>query len=669
MGRTKIFSPVIIVGAMVCALLVFIRCRIDNILPEKWVQAWSSPPVEYRPLQIVHGADIRNKAVYFRDTCGLGGVVCNVPFGDNYLRSEADWKVYVEGVKAMQDHGLRVWIYDEDGYPSLSAGGRVLGADPSLQSLEMVYDKDSKDPFYVRPCYEYTHSCNNYYVARRYPNPLNPKAPEKFIELTHQAYFKHLGPALFGRVEAFFTDEPSMMAVNLGPLSEDVRKNVRVIDPLDPGKKNLPMISWVENLPELYREEYGEDLMASIASLFMGDQEKDKGIRQKFWSLLAELDKKNYYDAIQSWCKTMREKNNGQGPVSSGHGLREEYPAIHVPIDGNKLLVSTGFDIPGLDQLSSDPSNWSGDAWMAAFFPNSAAMLTGHRRVMCEMSDFSQTMGGKGPAHVSEMQAATAWQMTFGVTDFNLYYSITCGDKYPYRKEQEYKEYCDFVGRVNALVKEATPVRKVLLYYPVYDLQREYIPVAEKMTRNSQSELSRTVEASFSKLGSNLLQAQIQFVLVDYLTLGKAVVNDDKTIQVGQNRYSSVVFPKGVVLPPAVSTLVRQAKDKGVKIVFADGYTDTPSPEQLSVFTGNENRLIPASTAIAFGKFTREGRDIYLMVNTGKENYHGQLELAHGKHYVELDPQTGTVSRQRSIPDNKITLDLAPLQTKIVTTL
>jgi hypothetical protein len=460
-----------------------------------------------------------------------------------------------------------------------------------------------------------------------------------------------------------------MMAVNLGELAENVRKNVRVTDPPDLKKKNLPMVSWSEELPEKYKTKYGEDLTASITSLFTGNEEKDKVVRQKFWSLLAELNRQYYYDAIRNWCKTMQEKNGGKGPVLTGHGLREEYPAIHVPLDGNKLAVAKGFDISGLDQLNSNPSIWSGEAWMAAFFPNSSAMLTDQRRVMCEMSDFVQTMGNKGPVNIQEMLAAAAWQMAFGVTDFALYYTISYGDKYPYRNEEKYKEYCDFVGRINSLVMEATPVRKVLLYYPIYDLQREYIPAAEKMSRNTQSEWSKIVESSFKNLGSNLLKAQNQFVLVDYLTLEKATVAENQTIQIGRNQYSSIVFPRGVVFTPSVSKLVEVAKNKGVTIIFADDFDETPSPEQLTGLVGNENKLVPSSMDITFGKFTREGREVYVLVNTGKKEYVGEMALPGRKKYAEVDPQTGTVSAQQKISKNKIGVELNSLQTKIFTVL
>jgi hypothetical protein len=652
--------------AAIFLLGLLISCTQPDVVPSGWRTSWENPSPKYRPLQIVHGADIRKKAAYYKDTCGLGGVVCNVAFGDRYLKSEEDWKVFVEGVKAMYDAGLRVWIYDEDGYPSLAAGGRVLEADPSLESLEMVYDKDDKQQsFKVRTCYEFVHASNNFYAARKYPNPLDPKSTQKFIELTHQAYYKHLGPELYNKVEAFFTDEPSMMGCNLGQLREEVRKNVRVIDPIDPKKKNLPMISWANDLPEKYKARYGEDLMASIASVFTGSEEKDKVVRQKFWSLLAETDKDNYYKAIQGWLKATRDANQGKGPVSSGHGLREENPSSHVPLDGNKLEVASGFDIPGLDQLSSDPSIWEDSSWMAATFPGSSAYLNGQRRVMCEMSDFDQTINGKQPVDLQHMQAATAWQMALGVTDFNLYYTPSYGKQFPYRQEAQYKEYCNFVGRVNSLLKEANPIRKTLLYYPIYDLQREFIPVAEKISWRTQNQLVATLETSFRQLGTNLLKSQIPFVLADYLYLEKAVVTGNKTIRLGDAEFTSLVFPKGVTLPEKVSKLVEQAKLAGVNVVFTEEYKETPSPEELQKLTRNQPVLSPEGTKIIYGEFLRDGQRILMIVNTGDEAYSGAINFPEGHNYVKLDPQTGIISESKKAGNHSASVSLAGLQTKL----
>ena len=101
---------------------------------------------------------------------------------------------------------------------------------------------------------------------------------------------------------------------------------------------------------------------------------------------------------------------------------------------------------------------------------------------MTEISDFSQTYGGHAPATLPEMEATAAWQAAWGVTDFNLYYSPAL------HAVEKYRAYCEYVGRLNAILKPAAMAPQVLLYYPIYDLWAEYLPVAERLQLQSQSQ-------------------------------------------------------------------------------------------------------------------------------------------------------------------------------------
>lgn len=654
----KLFAIVILM--LLCTSLFSFGEAIDTI-PRKWVEQWQNPSADLRPLQIVHTMDLRNPenmsskgmrnpVKYLRDSCGLGGVVCNVMGGKDYLQSDDAWKRFAEGVRFMRENNMRVWVYDENGYPSLSAGGLVLEGHPELESLEMVYDKSNVPPFYSRPSYEFTHASNNWSAARRYPNPLDKRATERFISVTQKAYLDHLGGKLFAEVEAFFTDEASLMAVDLGQLPEDARKKVRVQDPLDLTKKEFPAIPWVGDLPDKYKQKYNEDLLPNLLSLFEGNSEIDKEIRQKFWSLIGEVDKAYYYGAIQNWCNKVRKENQNKGPVLSGHGLREECVLIHVPLEGNKMQALAALDIPGLDMLDSDPKAWmknnepfSGN-WQAAALPNSVAQLTGKRRVMCELSDFTQIQSGKDPVRLNEMQSCTAWQMAWGVTDFNLYYTISYGAKYPFRNESTHKAYCDFVGRINAIVLEGKPVKSTLLYYPIYDMQREYQPTSTPVGLKTQNEKVQQIENSFNQLGLSLAKAQIPFTLVDYLFLENAKITNRGTILIGGIEYNVLVLPQGVMLPAKVELFVNEAKAKGINVLAVDQNTQTPTSDELIARLNPAERMIPVRNEIAFGKFTRSGRDIYLLVNSGAEIYKGNLTVLKQGIWSLMDPQTGKIS-------------------------
>ncbi|MBQ3387770.1 MAG: hypothetical protein IJG60_00990 [Thermoguttaceae bacterium] len=619
----------------------------ESPVPADWLADWNNPPAADRPLQMLHGADLSNPetAAYYRDQCGLGGVVINVG-GPGYVRNEENWKRFVAGARNAADAGLRLWIYDEEGYPSLEAGGAVLEQVPELVSKELVWDENNQDePFTVRDCYEFTHSCNNYSACRRYPNPLEPEAVDKFIEVTHQRYREEMGDELFKKVEAFFTDEPSMMAANLGQIPEEARQRVRIEDPLDPDKKNLPMLPWCSDLEDLYRERYGEELRPHFLSLFTGDTRRDKEIRARYWRLIEDLYAQRYFGAIQAWCRA------AGGPVSSGHTLHEETLNGHVPLDGNKMRTLKSLDWPGLDNLNSDPGGSAYSAWLAAAFPCSAAQIIGSRRVMDEMSDFGQVnSGARLPVTLDWMESAAAWQMAWGVTDFTLYYQIRGGENAPYRNEETHHAYCDFVGRINSVLLPAKPVRPVLLYYPIETMQREFKPVAECVNNAPQSaEMTLAIE-SFVAIGTALTRAQIPFTVIDGESI--AELDPERLAQ-----WNAVILPQESAPPVEVLDRLARAWGEGLpeespRFFFADREKPLDSAEAVSraLDAAARPRLKcePGFDYLAQGVFQREGKLIVLLANVWGDPWEGTVQLASDRAVSNqvwgvMDPQTGEV--------------------------
>ena len=311
---------------MLWVLAVFVSPWLSTVradgpaLPADWQAAWSSPSMADRPLQIVHGipADRATpEGMKFYKDRGLGGIVCNVAFAD-YLRSEENWKTLVAGVEACRDLGMVVWIYDEEGYPSGAAGGLVLAENRELRGAGTGL-RSARGP--IRSSFgPPTNSPTPATTSTRpggTPNLIDDRAMRCFIEKTHDAYWQRLEPHFGRTIQAMFTDEPSLMAVNLGQLPEEVRKKVRVVDPLDPTVRPLPSVPWGYDLAEQYRQRFGEDLLPQRPSLFDGDTPEDRRVRRQFWSLIADLIAERYFGAIRTWCAEHR-------VASSGHSLWEE---------------------------------------------------------------------------------------------------------------------------------------------------------------------------------------------------------------------------------------------------------------------------------------------------------------------------------------------------------
>ncbi len=612
-----------------------------------WISAWSEPPAECRPLQIVHGvppSQATPAAMEKLKGLGLGGIVCNVDFG-KYLVSEEHWNTLVRAVEACREVGLIVWIYDEEGYPSGAAGGLVLKQNPDFEALALTYDNSQPEPFAIRPAYEHTHASNNFHAARRYPNLIDDKAVQCFIEKTHDEYWRRLKKHFGKTIQAFFTDEPSLMAVNIGQLPENLRKNVRVVDPPDEDVKPLPSVPWVGDLPEKYHERYGQDLLKVRQNLFEGNGEFDREVRRRFWALISDLIAERYFGRLQEWAQA-------HGVASSGHTLWEETPLHHVPLHGNALNVLGRMDIPGLDMLNSNPEAVIYDGWLTASLPTSAAILTGRRKVMTEVSDFSEKMAGKGPASLELMEAAAAWQAALGVTEFTLYYNR--GE----RSAKEYRAYCDFVGRLNAVLRDARPVPEVLLYYPIYDLWAEYIPMGEKLTLQLQSKRMQLIQSSFLELGRRMVMRQISFVLVDHELLANAQVHDSDLI-IGPRRFKTLVLPAGVDLPEPLAEKLKQFESRGGWIFRAKPFI---SVSDFSKFAGiyDSGALTVKSERIIVGRFTRDDRNIVLVVNVSSRPYTGAVKAATAAEWIIAEPSSGRLEQAKIDENGQIALSLPP---------
>jgi hypothetical protein len=321
--------------------------------------------------------------------------------------------------------------------------------------------------------------------------------------------------------------------------------------------------------------------------------------------------------------------------------LFEEYTLFHVPLDGNKLQVLARMSLPGLDELNSDPMVPFYGGWRATAFPSSAAMLTGRRLVQTEISDFIQKFLDKKPAELSWMQAASAAQCAWGITEFALYYGIED------RGEEIHRQYCDFVGRINAVLRKAKPCRPVLLYYPIETLQEEYIPTGEMYSMEAQSETARKTVESFERLGGHLTQTQVPFILIDSEFLAKTEWKAGE-LEIAGNRFHTLVLPD-VELPKFVAEKVDTLRKNGFRILI---------DQKDTITVPNVPKLEPACPKIVLGHFKRDKYEIILLTNADKESvYAGNLHNVAGTMGFILDPQTG----DKLPPDVKIRL--APHQT------
>lgn len=512
------------------------------------IKLFRRPPAEFRPLQIIHGFDGLGKEIEvvrrrLRDLrkLGIGGLVVNVSSRD-YLRSEEGWSFFLDCLGIAEELGFVLWLYDEEGYPSGAAGGLVLERNPDLEAIGLARFLEGGQPRYrIRRMYEGTHCTENVYKKRRYINILNEEAARTFIALTHEEYARRI-PDIGGKIRAIFTDEPSLMTTYIRP-----------------PENAPPVLPWVEDLPEEFKRRRGYDLTPHLESLF-GDVGDYWGIRCDFYETVAQLIAERFFGTIQDWCRR-------HGIASSGHLLAEERLIWHAMYYGDLMACLRQMDIPGVDMLTSDPRTIVlGPIFIAPKLASSAAHLEGQYEVMSETSDFVQRTGAWGGerrrASLAEMRATAAIQFLLGVNIITSYYPHPFG----YREERsDYARYCDYVGRLALMLRDAEHVCDVAVLYPIAGIWASFYPTSLSMYQPHPSKRAREIDDRFLELCRVLLRNRIDFDVVDERAIREAVV-ERGGFRIAKERYRALVVPETDAVHLSTLSKMAEMKNRGVLI-------------------------------------------------------------------------------------------------------
>jgi hypothetical protein len=629
-----------------------------------------------RPLQIVSpieewcGADEAGMRAGFQKLIDMGvsGFVTNVKL-EKYLTDDTSWDVLRRGVKIAHDMGLRVWIYDEKGYPSGAAGGLVLEKYPAgeAEGLIRAFDNNDKPRYEVSKMFENTHATANFFERRHYINLLDPKAVSTFIDVTHERYEKTLHP-IGEYVEAFFTDEPSLIAAYV-PAGLDYPKT----------------IPWHASLPEVFRSRKGYDVTQHWESLFVDTGDIDRKVRCDFYEVISDLCAETYFGQVQSWCQSHH-------VMSSGHLLGEETLVWQTLFDGDPFSCYRKFDMPGIDMILSSPERIMQDREPFFLVPkvaSSAARLQGKRRVMCEISDFFGMMGGRH-ASLAQMKCTAGVLMSLGITDFTSFYSVPLkageqADPTPKSRRfsvAEYREYTDYVSRVNTYLGEGTYAPRTAVLHPIVSVWANFTPPTRSMYEPHPSDRVRFIDDSFANLCRDLLQHQIDFDIVDEKGVA-AARTEGKKLVIGEQKYDVLVLPPmdtmrlrtlekiqqfaeeggSVFTHPLAPSFAADGSDKDNQVksmmgrIAAKGGLHQATPKSTPMAYLVNSRvppqciLNPLSLNILCKAISRKEGQTYFLVNASSDAYKGTCVLHSVGKPTAFDPATG---KEQTVKSQKV---------------
>ena len=332
----------------------------------------------------------------FRDL-GFDGVI----FHPRYYPGEPEYLgvKYMEIVSKVILHakkiGLLFWIYDEDGWPSGTAGGKVLEALPDSTCEWLVLEEGEVVVKSISSV-----------------NTLNPICVQTFMELTYEGYKKGLTPEAFEYVTGFFSDEVDF------PNAHDIVR-----------QEGIP---WSQEVEKCYLERYGESVISYLKYLFINIENPwnppsleessvsvnakpsgiEKGrtsattVRFRVWEILTDLLRDTFYQPISDWC-------DENGKLYTMHLKGEENLFFQIPYSGSTFQHLKVVSLPGIDALERFPGNH--------YFPHIASSLAkqfGNGQSLCE------ALGGSGwglsPKTFSNY---VKWLMDGGITQFVFHLS------------------------------------------------------------------------------------------------------------------------------------------------------------------------------------------------------------------------------------------------------
>ncbi|MBR2336132.1 MAG: hypothetical protein IKA62_07925 [Clostridia bacterium] len=396
--------------------------------------------------------------------------------------------------------------------------------------------------------YEGTHAEHNAYECRRYIDVMNRDAVREFIRNTYEVYTEYSKDHYTdgdGLVEAYFTDEPSLMGryINEGFYPRVTR------DSYDDSIPLYRIANYGRDVRNVFESLSGMPFEQNLIYLFYGNTQKAKRVRYFFHLTTSTLFEKSFYEQISNYCKLA-------GTRFSGHILLEDDIRHHVLFEGNYFSLLRHMHFPGIDMLISIPET----VYKYAFTPkliSSIAHAYNRPHVMSEVS--AHNHGGR--VTPAQMYAAIALQYAFGVDIFTSYYSVDLCDT------ETYQKYNSAIGNIGDFMGNGRHVADVLLYYPIETFMMNQIP-RMKATYTSPENYSEPENICHDGLYSTikeLCDSQIDFDLADLELIKDLEIKDGCLIGRQGEKYSYLVLPPMELTADAYAYLDYLSR-RGIKI-------------------------------------------------------------------------------------------------------
>ena len=596
--------------------------------------------------------------------------------------------------------GLEAWLYDEDRWPSGTAGGMVT-ANPEYSmhymrcTIVKPNDFDWSNPIKLQgvrdgklvavfaadadfinfknavritsetPRETYANKTlfvfnterqndSSFYNGNTYVDTMNRDATDHYIKLTHEQYKKRLGDRFGRTVKGIFTDEP-----HRGPLMSEFSAYV---------PEPHWILPWTAKLPEEFEKKFGYNIIDHLPELFLKKNgEKISPVKWAYAEMTQTLFLENYMKPLYDWCT----ENNA---ILTGHLLHEDSLATQAIMQGSLMRSYEYMHYPGVDHLTEGNRCY----WIVKQLQSAARQL-GHKHLLDEL------YGCTGWQMTFENYKAVGdWQALFGINvrcPHLSWYNMLGESKRDYPASifyqsawwEDWKQLETYYARLGVLLAQGEPACSTLVINPVESLWCQFYPGWCQHLGAVDPDIVKLEEA-YRNIFYWLAGNQIDFDYGDedmLARLGK--VDDHITLTVGNMTYSQIVIPPMITIRGTTMDLLEKfAANKGNVIFVGDipKYVDaklSDRPAKLAEKTkvaalereslisafGGENNSFPVIDAktekhntnvYVQSRFSSDGPVCYAVaMNMDLQNAQENLEMfvLFSNEAEEWDPLTG----------------------------
>lgn len=508
--------------------------------------------------------EIKSNLSWFNEQ-GIGGVFVHARSGLNIEYLGEKWfKAFKLTIDECKKHGIEVWIYDEQGWPSGFAGGLVsaFGEDYVIKYLcktndirevdktRLVAAYKKEDNHYKIVDVEDANTFIYYKIEPPYVDLLNPAVTTKFIETTHEVYKKHFHNEFGKTIKGVFTDEPQI---------------------------HVSSLAWGIAVETAFKKLNGYDYLDGLPLLFIEtDDEKAKKYRYDYYKTIRKLFVENYTKRISEWCRD----NN---LIFTGHFAAEEGLVIQTASNTGVMPHYEYMDFPGIDSLGKRLN-----APLLMKQVQSVAAQWGRKRILSET--FACTGNG---VSFKELKTLWGYHLSFGVNFPCMSISMTSlggirkrdypvfiSNQQPWEKHFHY--FSSWVEKTGKLSMLGEYRADVLVLSPVNSILYERICSLQQ----------KIVSSNYRKVIEMLINMQVSYDIGDELLLQRHGKVEDGRLFINKGSYDTVILPEQTGINMNTLKLLETFHAQGGKIVqierfpkYLDGVKSNVPAQILSKIT------------------------------------------------------------------------------------